>query len=247
MPRKVQKSSFGSDNNQVLGNSIGVASDGVTALGNTENGVKLDNLAESNWIGEWLQGSKPFTNIESTGNIISGNGQDGVLLTLAAFAPTNANYIEGNSIGIGGDGTTKVPNGQNGVEINQVVGVVVSGNVISGNNWNGLAITGDTQNNVVIATQTAVTHNLIGTNAAGTATVGNGQNGIYIYLADQNTIGGTTGAPTDPTVPSNVISGNGWYGIEIGGSSNLVVNNYIGTNVNGNEDVSNGTGGINIG
>jgi hypothetical protein len=235
----------GADTNYVEGNSIGV--DGFDgAFGNSLNGVVLENDAWGNWIGMADGGS---IGSYSYGNIISGNGQDGVLVTKPIQQNYNAmNFVEGNLIGIGSDGSTARPNSQNGVEINQVVGTVVSGNVISGNSQNGLQITGNTVSGTVIATQTAVTNNLIGTNATGKATVGNGWDGIYLYLADQNTIGGQTFPPSGQTnQASNVISGNAEFGMEIGSSSNLVVNNYIGTDISGTMSLGNQTGGVNIG
>ena len=70
--------------------------------------------------------------------------------------------------------------------------------------------------------------NFIGTNPAGTAVAQNECVGVRV-LSDSNTIGGL--APAD----RNLISGTGGCGIDlvIAGDSNLVLNNYIGTDAAG--------------
>jgi hypothetical protein len=57
--------------NTVAGNSIGVAADGLTALGNVSHGVFLNNGAASNIIGGTAAGA---------GNLIANNGGAGVLI-----------------------------------------------------------------------------------------------------------------------------------------------------------------------
>ena len=69
-----------------------------------------------------------------------------------------------------------------------------------------------------------VAGNYIGLSANGSSAAGNAKDGIYIESAN-NTIGGTTAADR------NVISGNGWAGIDLWRSSatgNLILGNYIG-------------------
>ena len=77
--------------------------------------------------------------------------------------------------------------------------------------------------------------NFIGTDVAGIADLGNGSNGISIDDSPDNTIGGLVAGAR------NVISGNGGPGLSItggGAMGNLVVGNYIGTDVTGTVDVS---------
>jgi len=212
--------------NAVYGNDIGVAYNGSTPFGNAANGVLLENDAASTTIGS-TQGAR--------GNVISGNGGDGVLLQSPLQQTFNAdNAINGNSIGVSTDGSVAVANGLNGVEIKDVSGTFVTNNVLSGNSSYGLAIEGpDPITGTAYAAQTTITGNMIGTNAYGTAAVANGS-GIYLYQANNNTIGAATQGTLQNPIPSNVISGNRSWGILMMDSSlNLVVNNYIGTDVTG--------------
>lgn len=228
----------GCDSNYVYGNDIGVAYNGSTPIGNAFNGIKLTKGASANVIGRTDNDGE---------NVISGNVQDGVLVEADTSSSDN-NTINGNLIGVSHDGSADVANGWNGIHVNNVVGTSVTNNVISGNTQNGLEITGDLNNEVANSTKTTVTGNKIGTAATGASALGNGANGIFIYLADDNTIGGQTqGTQQNPNVPSNVISGNAEYGMEIAGSGNLIVNNYIGTDVTGKIAVGNKAGGVNVG
>ena len=85
--------------NQVQGNYIGTAGDGVTALKNGYYGIMLSN-APANTIGGTAAGS---------GNLISANGQSGVYVT---GAEATGNAILGNSIySNGGLGIDLAPSG----------------------------------------------------------------------------------------------------------------------------------------
>lgn len=177
-------------------------------------------------------------------NVISGNKQDGVLLSNTSTTELD-NVVSGNYIGVGVNGSTRVANRQNGVEIDGQAEDMIGGgncgqgNVISGNILSGIYIHGST------AQYNYVEGNLIGTDLSGKVPVGN-NTGIYLQ-ANNNFIGAATGTPTDSPHASNVISGNYYYGVEIAGNSNLLVNNYIGTDVTGTQRISNGWGGINVG
>jgi CSLREA domain-containing protein len=84
--------------------------------------------------------------------------------------------------------------------------------------------------------------NYIGTNAAGTAAVPN-LYGVIIASSANNTIGGTTAAAR------NIISGNNDDGVNIFGQSatnNVVIGNYIGTDVTGTLALGNGDDGVKI-
>jgi titin len=106
----------------------------------------------------------------------------------------------------------------------------VRGLIINRFLYSGIQIRGGTGNNVLEG-------NFIGTDATGTAALGN-QYGVFITLAKNNLIGGTTPAAR------NLISGNS-TGIELNGTgatSNAVRGNYIGTDVTGNVALANGVG-----
>ncbi len=157
------------NNNQILGNYIGIDRTGTTSQGNLYNGIALWQGASDNVIGGDTPGYR---------NVISGNGQDGIWI----YGPeTTRNRIIGNYIGTRADGSAAVPNGFSGIGIhsgahhNQIGGVANGeGNVISGNLDSGIFLLGTgTADNWILG-------NLIGTNAAGLAAVGHGRYGICL-------------------------------------------------------------------
>jgi hypothetical protein len=154
------------------------------------------------------------------GLVINRFGDDGIQLN------SGSNVIEGNLIGTDTGGSLDQGNGGDGVVIlgtssNRVGGTTAAArNIISGNNGNGLFITGS------LATRNVVQGNRIGTTATGAAGLGNTQAGVRLNGAPGNTIGGTTAAT------GNLISANS-AGILItgaGATGNLVQGNFIGTN-----------------
>ncbi len=111
-------------------------------------------------------------------------------------------------------------------------------NVISNNILGGVGIRGaDTDHNIV-------TGNYIGTDATGYLNLGNSWYGVGIQHGVQGSvIGGTA------TGERNVISGNWLVGIDINGSgtiSNVVIGNFIGTDVTGSAALGNRKAGIGI-
>jgi|GEM_PF-715997 len=213
-----------STGNSILGNYIGLNAAGTSALGNTGDGIYLENGSDSNTIGGTAAGA---------GNVISGNATEGIDIDGG-----DLNSILGNYIGLNAAGTTAIANGINGVFIINASGNVIGGtvagsrNVISGNNWDGVKIGN--------CTNTTILGNYIGTNAAGTAAVGNARDGVWITFASANTtIGGTIAGA------GNVISGNGLDGIGLNGSTNTtILGNYIGTNAAGTAALGNAHEGI---
>jgi photosystem II stability/assembly factor-like uncharacterized protein len=81
--------------------------------------------------------------------------------------------------------------------------------------------------------------NYIGVDATGTLGRGN-HYGILLSNSSNNLIGGTTAATR------NVISGNSFTGIEIGGIANVIQGNFIGTNAAGTAAIPNGINGVEI-
>ena len=153
------------------------------------------------------------------------------------------NAVEGNFIGTDAAGTARLPNMGNGLVI--MIGggaagtTTVAGNVISGNNGDGVLLQGGSTSGVVL------TANMIGTDVTGTFPVLNQSNGVHILDASNNTVGGTTAAAR------NIISGNTGDGVLVennGGApaaNNIVEGNYIGTDVTGT--VGLGTNGVTLG
>jgi titin len=169
------------------------------------------------------------------GDVISGNGGDGILIT------GSGNLVEGDFLGTEADGTTGDGNGGNGVEIqgstlggrDTIGGLAGAGDVISDNGGDGILIAG---------ADDLVEGDFIGTNADGSLTIGNGGNGIEIpgpSSNTSNTIGGLAGAV-------DVISGNQGDGVLITSPGNLVEGDFIGTNPDGSAAIPNIGYGVEI-
>jgi len=133
----------GTDGNVVAGNFIGTDVNGTQPLGIAGDGVFLAESASSNWIGVNPLGGPA---IQDEGNVISGNGYDGVQLDDSA----DSNVIAGNKIGTDVSGTVALGNSFNGVGVNagcygNTIGgtALGDGNVISANAIRGLVISGD--------------------------------------------------------------------------------------------------------
>jgi CSLREA domain-containing protein len=212
--------------NVVKGNYIGTDATGTATLGNAGVGVSISS--SGNTVGGNTAGER---------NVISGNNTGGVSISGSSGT---GNIVKGNYIGTDAAGTADLGNAGVGVSIssaNNTVGGTTAGerNVISGNNSNGVQISGSG------GTGNVVKGNYIGTDATGTADLGNTFNGVNIISAN-NTVGGTTAGER------NVISGNNSSGVQIGSSStgNIVKGNYIGINVAGTAALPNGGSGVSI-
>ncbi len=205
------------EHNKILGNFIGVAADGSSTLGNGDDGINIES--PNNFVGDR--------------NIISGNASHGIVIV---GADAINNTIQGNYIGT--DVTGEVNMGNNGgifIGNGAQTNMIGPGNIISGNIGNGLQImdSGSMKN--------SVSGNYIGTDGSGESPLGNGGNGVFIYNAPNNVIGGI-----GPEL-SNVISGNGKYGLVIRDTTatgNQVLGNFIGTDKDGTDDLGNAYSGI---
>ncbi len=192
----------GTNGNVVQGNYIGTDTSAGTAIGNGWAGIGIWNGAQSNTIGGTTLGE---------GNVISGNGEDGVAIR---DLNTSSNILAGNYIGTNASGFLAVPNGWYGVDIfsaatnNTVGGSVVSAmNVISGNTLGGVLLSDSgTTGNVISA-------NRIGLNGVGSGALANLGPGVLIAAgASGNTLGGGT-------VAANAIAHNGAAGVAVTGAS----------------------------
>lgn len=235
-----------SSGNIITGNYIGTNSAGTSALANGTDGVGIYN-SSNHTIGGTTAAER---------NIISGNTGNGVGITddVPGDNPGGAtgNVIKGNYIGTNTAGTGAIPNGGDGILINNAGSNITGGttgttpggactgecNLISGNGYNGFGIW--YQN----ATGNQLIGNYIGTNAAGTGAIPNANIGAEINEASANTFGGTTAAAR------NIMSGNLGSGVFLtgaDGTNNVVQGNYIGTNSAGTAAIGNAKMGVGIG
>lgn len=230
----------GGGGNIIAGNFIGLDTLGQP-LGNRGYGVTIEGSP-----GNTIGGTDPAAR-----NVISNNEDIGVRLVRSGSVD---NVIQGNYIGTNPDGTLDRGNLGPGIEINEfstfgfasrtTIGGLEAGagNLISGNNGNGVAIVGaGAQFNSVLG-------NRIGVNAGGTAAIPNSFHGVLITFssgnaASNNTIGGVTPAAR------NIISGNMRAGVAMFGvaTANVVQGNYIGTNAAGDYAIPNGNDGVRLG
>jgi CSLREA domain-containing protein len=214
----------GASMNLVQGNFIGTDVTGIADLGNSDMGVVISG-APTNTIGGMTS---------SAGNVISGNDGSGVYVILS-----EATLVQGNFIGTDVTGIVDLGNSDMGVFIvsasNNTIGGTAAGagNLISGNDSNGVQIQG--------SEATQVQGNSIGTDVTGTVDLGNTGDGVFIVSASDNTIGGTDAGA------GNVISGNDANGVEIINASstmNQVQGNSIGTQADGLSALGNGGHGV---
>jgi hypothetical protein len=218
----------------MVGNKIGTNMMGMSALGNTEDGVLING--NNNTVGATGNNGR---------NIISGNNVAGIEIGLG-----NLNLVVNCYIGTDATGNNKIPNGKYGVKLgddntrvasnDNTIGGVTSDlrNVISGNGTTGLT---NADFGVYIAfgsMRNVIEGDYIGVGANGTTPLGNNNDGIYVEVGcDNNTIGGTVAAAR------NIISANGHvladgtdigFGVSLWSNNNLVENNFIGLDSNGN-------------
>jgi CSLREA domain-containing protein len=123
--------------NRVRANYIGTDASGMSALPNALAGIRI--AADNNLIGDTSASRR---------NVISGNGQDGILL---AGGSTTQNTVNGNFIGVAADGSSALPNGHHGVELDNTVGhntiggtAAGAGNVVAHNARNGIFVASGT-------------------------------------------------------------------------------------------------------
>ena len=209
-------------NNKITGNFIGTKADGSGAVANLEEGIRIENGAKNNIVGP--------------NNIISGNKAPGVRIIGTG---TEGNKIIGNLIGTDKSGKNPVPNGDgiaiedgasknyiggsapglgNLIAFNSNVGIwlnsdsYVQGNEISGHSQDGIFIVGS--------------KNTIGGSEPGSRNFLHGNNnGIRTsHNADQNSIEGNY-LGTDKKGESDQT--NGYNGVALSSSYNLVKNNLI--------------------
>ncbi len=233
----------GTEGNVVAGNYVGTDINGTAALGNGAVGIAVYAAAANNLIGGVLPAAR---------NVISGNGSEGVRIVQAG---TNGNRVQGNYIGTDWTGTAALGNLTQGVNIyatasGNIIGTdgdgvndASEGNVISGNQSNGVNISGvGTQYNIVAG-------NWIGTDHTGSFALGNTFNGVQMAGGASNNWVGTNGDDHGDANEGNLISGNQGSGVNItqaGTDWNVIAGNLIGTNADGSLPLGNAATGVEI-
>jgi parallel beta-helix repeat protein len=178
----------------------------------------------------------------STGLVINANNctVQGLAITRFVYAGINLLRTSGatiwnNRIGTFASGLAAAGNG---------IGIVVTGtqntikgNLISGNQSDGVQILDDSSSHQSTGNQ--VLNNAIGTNSLGSSALPNGGNGIRLRNSSDNEISG------------NTISGNQLSGILvdstlIGSNSNTIGNNRIGTDSSGTHTMGNHSVGVQV-
>jgi hypothetical protein len=196
--------------NVVEGVFIGTDLTGTNAPGNSGNGIYI--TTPWNVIG----GTNP-----GTANIISGNGGNGVQL---AGPNASFNVIEGNFIGVAGDGVSSLPNAGQGIDLtdqayHNMIGGTLSGgdNVIGFNGSNGVALELSAGSRNSIFGNDIFSNGLLGIDLGNDGVTTNhgafaeeGPNGFQNYpvLTDAVSDGGTT------TISGTLTSAPGIYTLE---------------------------------
>lgn len=219
-------------------NFIGTDQSGTSAVPNGHSGLYIGGLLDDVHLG----GSGA-----NEGNVFSGNANDGIVVSdiTPAGGPTDPSiFIQGNYIGTNAAGTAALPNRvvgillDNGARNVQIGGAGDGeGNVISGNGLDGVRIA-RSPDGLGAANHINILGNKIGTNAAGTSFLPNTSSGVSIFEGgNEIEIGGVGDGE------SNVIAGNGEFGVRIKGGSLEVTNQNT---IRGNSIYSNGTAGIRL-
>ncbi len=205
----------------VSGNRIGTSVNGLTALHN-HFGVYVEGTAVGQVIGVWPDGVSDALE----GNQISGNEGPGIFVSQTA-----ATQILGNNIGLGSDRLTVVENTNDGIYLqntqNILIGQNTNGgrNLISGNHFNGIQLSGGN-------TGARIEGNRIGTNGAGNAHLGNGDNGIRITGSIKPAGGPAVPAPLT-LIQNNYIRFNTGDGVLVdqgAGNGHKIIANSFGGN-----------------
>ena len=225
---------LGSDDNRVLGNTIGTDATGKKALANSGGGIVIMAGARNNVVG----GDAPGTR-----NLISGNDDENAETDEAGVfiqdADTAGNRVLGNYIGTDATGVGRLGNGDAGIVLavgahDTVIGGETpgAGNVISGNRGHGVVL------QQVGTDRNRITGNTIGLDATGTYSLTNGDTGVFVgFAASNNVVGGENPGAR------NLINGGVWLQ-NPNTSDNQVLGNYIGTDVTGTRSPGNHGDGV---
>jgi parallel beta-helix repeat protein len=207
------------------GNFVGTSASGNSALGNRLDGVAIVNADGNQLLGCTFQ-QNPFVFY----NVLSGNGGNGLRIT-----NSNNTTVQANFMGAGANNATIVANGGDGLLVSgssmntQVGGVIPLGNVISGNNRNGIEVRDTASGLTSFNTFTGI--------FAFGAAAPNRLDGILITSTGGNNL-----------IRTCIVSGNLGNGIELAGNATgvQVTDTAVGTNTGIATAIPNQGSGIRI-
>ena len=200
--------------NVIIGNYFGLASNGVSKLGNGRGGgfgagIYFGVLVRGNTIGGPAPGARNIFGDNTYGLVMQG-GHD--------------NLVQGNYIGLDVSGSVVVSNRADGIYLEASHNNRVLNNVISGNAQDGIKFISGSTSNIVQS-------NRIGPFASGVGGPGNRNRGMLINSGEANLIGGTNPAQ------GNIIAFNADDGVAVftnnlytGGFRNSFLGNLIYSN-----------------
>jgi uncharacterized membrane protein len=214
--------------------------DGYTQTGAVKNSNSFSDGIDAQPMIDIDANGEPGLSFEADSNTIKGLIIRNTLGGAIELLNSDHNVIQGNFLNTDATGMTAGNSGNSGLKLlgssdNRIGGITNEDrNLIIG----GILIAGpDAANN-------AVEGNHIGTDKTGTLKLDTWATGISISDAAQNnTIGGSN------ALARNLISGNNSHGVVIWGGStsgNLVLNNFIGTDVTGTQKIGNGLSCVQI-
>ncbi len=221
MYRKVWIAGAQADNNVISGNYIGInaaGTGGATSSYGGAFGVTIQYAAQYNRIG----GSTPADR-----SVISGNGDDGIDMDSPG---TEHNMIYGCIVGLSPNGSTRIRNRSDGIDINNGTSYTIIGGLAPGERN---VISGNASEGIEISHSETTSHNQVIGNFVGTNLTGNGGSasihrnpGFGVSLEDR--------ASYNIVGPGNVIANNGRGGMEAygpGSTGNVIYENKIGVDV----------------
>lgn len=231
-------------NNQFFGNNAVIqiiingnayqTGDGVTTgNGLTFRGGSSGSIVTGLCINEWIDCGILIDGFEGPANNISIGGN--FIGTDVTGTQVLANRI---GIGVSGDSTgvgpvTGTAIGTQAFEDRNIIAGSFGHSVIDDYLLRGACIS------LFDHLNTTIYNNYIGTNKEGTAALGNSQVGLYDRLGENTLVGG------DIITQRNLVSGHFMYGMRIRDELNgSVINNYVGTNLQGTAALGNSLQGI---
>ena len=229
-----------SHSNWIQGNRIGTDANGLSAVPNLLVGLVLAGSSRNSIVGaDGIDADDP-----RKGNLVSGNGLDGIRIT-----GSNRNTVAGNWVGVNNTGNAALANNEGGILLDDNatenrIGSNADGindarerNVIAGNVKSGIR--------VLRSSDSQIAGNWIGIGVDGIGKLPNGNEGILVDGGSGKTVIGSGVATLVPEAARNVVSGNGKFGIAVYESQfTRISSNFVGIASDGLTAVPNAIDGI---